>query len=78
MRLIPYPVGIEYHFDKLMPEPITLHGRVGESDVSPESFHLYGFDVHVPVEFGEDESFDICNISLWAEPGTVQVSLLDD
>jgi hypothetical protein len=27
------------------------------------------FHVHVPMEFGEDESFDICNISLWTKPG---------
>jgi hypothetical protein len=64
LRLTPYPVGIGYDYDELKPEPIVLYGKADESNTTPEGFQLYGFDVHIPVEFGEDESFDICNISL--------------
>lgn len=55
-----------------------LYGKVDKNKTTPEGFRLYGFDVHVPVEFGEDESFDICNISLWTEPGLLQVSTLGE
>jgi hypothetical protein len=69
LRLISNPVGIGYNYNKLKAEPIILYGRFDERKTTFEGFRLYGFDVHVPVEFGEDDSFDICNISLWTESG---------